>query len=164
MTIDIISYTSEQYAELSDEQLLEVKRVQLAKNRLTRKLEENKRKTRFRLIENGIFTTDTWNCLRLELEKSYEQEVDSLRDGLLFFLQYGYREPSTGGGAPYVVDYSLSGEERAIIVRDYYLNEYDNAVARYADFKSDPVAKRYLGEYYAGLHDYLKHLMDLEES
>ena len=43
MTIDIINYTSEQFAALSTEQILEVKRVQLSKNRLTRKLEEKKK-------------------------------------------------------------------------------------------------------------------------
>lgn len=163
-TIDIINYTSEQYAELSDEQLLEIKRVQLSKNRLTRRLEENKKKARFRLIENGTFTETTWECIREELEKSYTQEVDSLREGLLFFLQYGHRGETTESVAPYLVDYSLSGEERAIIVRDYYMNTYSSAVARYAEFRDDAVAKRYLGEYYAGLHDYLKNLMDLEEA
>ena len=71
VNIDIINYTSEQFAELSDEQLLEVKRVQLSKNRLTRKLETDKKKERFRLIENGTFTLTTWGRIEEELEEIF---------------------------------------------------------------------------------------------
>ena len=39
MKIDIISYTDEQFAQLTEEQLLEVRSAQLKKNRLDRKLE-----------------------------------------------------------------------------------------------------------------------------
>ena len=40
MTIDIISYTDEQFAAMTEEQILEVESVQLKKNRLTKKLGE----------------------------------------------------------------------------------------------------------------------------
>ena len=163
MTIDIINYTAEQYGELSDAQLMEVKRIQLSKDRLTRRLEENKKKERFRLIENGIFTERIWGSIATELENAYTQEVENLRDGLLFYLQYGERVESSGGSAPYTVDYSLSGQERAMVVKEYYMTTYDNAVTRYAQFRTDTFVKRYLGEYYGGLHDYLKNLMDLQE-
>ena len=161
MEIDIINYTSSQYAALSDEQILEVKRVQLAKNRLQSKLEAKKKAEKFRLIENGIYTKELWGHLNEELEKSYEQEVESLRDGLLFYLQYGCREENGGSGEEtYRLDYSLNGEERAAYVRDYYMNGYSNAVARYSAFLNDYAVRRYLGEYYTGLHDYLKNLSD----
>ena len=164
MIIDIISYTSEQFAALTTEQIVEVKRVQLAKNKLTRKLQENKRKEKFRLIEAGIFCSGIWDALCAELEEAFAQEVENLREGLLFYLQYGNQQAGTGSSvtAPYVVDYSLSGYDRAVIVRDYYLNTYSDATERYAAFKADTVAKSYLGENYAGLHDYLCHLADGE--
>ena len=43
MEIDIISFTDEQFAALTEEQLLEVENVQMKKNRLTEDLEEEKR-------------------------------------------------------------------------------------------------------------------------
>ena len=164
MEIDIINYTSSQYAALSDEQILEVKRVQLAKNRLQSKLEAKKKSEKFRLIENGTYTKELWDYLCEELEETYLQEVEGLRNGLLFVLQYGYREENGGsGGSTYWLDYSLKGEERAALVRDYYMNGFTNAVARYSAFLSDYAARRYLGEYYAGLHDHLKRLSDEAE-
>ena len=48
MTIDIISYTDEQFAAMTEEQILEVESVQLKKNRLTKKLGEEKRTEKFR--------------------------------------------------------------------------------------------------------------------
>ena len=47
MEIDIISFTDEQFAALTEEQLLEVENVQMKKNRLTEDLEEEKRKEKF---------------------------------------------------------------------------------------------------------------------
>ncbi|MBQ8320356.1 MAG: hypothetical protein IJX81_05695 [Clostridia bacterium] len=164
MVIDIINYTNDQFAALTGEQVLEVKRVQLSKNRLTRKLEEKKKAERFRLLKAGIFCSGIWTKICEELDAEYGQEVENLREGLLFYLEYG---GSAGqeqeSSSPYTVDYSLDGFDRAVIVRDYYLGAYDNAIARYAAFKEDTVAKSYLGEYYSGLHDYLKNLADTSE-
>ena len=61
MVIDIISYTDTQYAALSEEQILEVQQAQLKKNRLLIKLEEDKRKEKYRLIENGVFLSKIWD-------------------------------------------------------------------------------------------------------
>lgn len=163
MTIDIINYTSEQFAALSTEQILEVKRVQLSKNRLTRKLEEKKKSEKFRLLEAGIFCSGIWEAICAELDEAYTQEVEGLREGLLFYLHYGEQQAGSGGGtatSPYPLDYSLLGQDRTVVVRDYYLNTYSNASERYAAFLQDQVAKSYLGEYYAGLHDYLQYLAD----
>ena len=163
MTIDIINYTSEQFAALSTEQILEVKRVQLSKNRLTRKLEEKKKSEKFRLIAAGIFCSGIWDKICAELDEAYSQEVDGLRDGVLFYLQHGEQQPGASP-APYVVDYSLSVYERSVIVRDYYLNTYSSAKERYEAFMKDEVAKSYLCEGYAGLHDYLMYLAESEEN
>lgn len=169
MTIDIINYTSEQFAALSTEQILEVKRVQLSKNRLTRKLEEKKKSEKFRLLAAGIFCSEIWNAICAELDEAHAQEVEGLREGLLFYLHYGKQQTGSGSGSgsdsgssstPYPLDYSLSGQDRTVVVRDYYLNAYSSPTERYAAFLQDDVAKSYLGEYYAGLHDYLEYLAD----
>ena len=74
MTIDIISYTDEQFAAMTEEQILEVESVQLKKNRLTKKLGEEKRTEKFRLLKAGIFRSPVWEKICAALEESYEQE------------------------------------------------------------------------------------------
>jgi hypothetical protein len=121
MKIDIISYTDEQFAQLTEEQLLEVRSAQLKKNRLDRKLENDKLKEKYRLVDRGIFISTLWEqyCDRLQVE--HDEEVAMIRDALLFFLRFSNKPPAEDTEeSPYVVDYSLPEDERAIIVRDYY--------------------------------------------
>lgn len=153
MTIDIIQYTPEQFAELSSEEIMEVKRVQLAKNRLQRNLEEKKRAAKYKLVAAGTYRSGIWEEICAELENAYGQEVDSLREGLLFYLQYG-NQPHDQGVAPYRVDYSLSVLERALIVKEYYNTTYSDGQQRYEAFKADNFVKSYVGELYGGLRDY----------
>ena len=58
MTIDIISYTDAQFAELSEEQLLEVKSAQLKKNRLDVQLQEKKLNEKVRSLV-GVCTVSS---------------------------------------------------------------------------------------------------------
>ncbi|MBQ8374916.1 MAG: hypothetical protein IJX98_05005 [Clostridia bacterium] len=153
MTIDIIQYTSEQLAALTTEQIIEVKRVQLSKNRLTRNLEEKKRAAKYKLVKAGVFRSQIWEQICLEFEQSYTQEIDNLREGLLFYLHYG-DQTSSGESNPYPLDYSLSVEERAIVVRDYYNGAYTDPQERYEAFLADKAAKSYVGEMYGALVDY----------
>ena len=88
MTIDIIAYTQEQYAALPESHILEIKNAQLKKDRLMRKLEEDKQAAKERLIENGTFLSGLWAQLCERLEAVYAQEVEAIREGLLFFLHY----------------------------------------------------------------------------
>lgn len=160
MEIDIISYTDKQYAALTEEQLLEVKSAQLQKNRLQAALAEDIEKEKHRLVENGIFMSGIWELIKAKLQAEFEQEVENLRESLLFYLRF-----STAGGvdvseAPYTVDYSLSDEERFYVVRDYYLDAYANGAERMAVFKADKVAPQYLGELYAPLYDYFLSMVE----
>ena len=81
-----------------------------------------------------------------------------LRDGLLFFLHYvaedGKDKGTNGQDIPYLVDYSLSEEERMFIVKEYYETTYSDPVQRYTAFKADTFVKVYIGELYLPLHDY----------
>lgn len=152
MTIDIISYTDEQFAALSEEQILEVESVQLKKNRLAKKLEEEKRAEKFRLLKAGIFRSPVWEKICASLEESYEQEVESLRDGLLFYLRFASK-PDEGAEAPYTVDYSLTYEQRVSVVRGYYDEAYTDKQLKFEAFRADRVAVNYLGEMYAPLYE-----------
>lgn len=111
MTIDIISYTDEQFALLTEEQILEIEEAQLRKNRLVEQLEEDKRREKYRLLEAGVFRSPVWEEVCGALEASCQQEVDNIRDGLLFYLRFASR-PESGEPPPYDVDYSLTFEER----------------------------------------------------
>ena len=153
MEIDIISYTPEQYETLNEAQLLEVQKAQIKKNRLLRNLNQAKQDEKNRLIENNMFLSEIWTVYCAKLQEEYEQEVESIRDGLLFYLQYSLRSEQAAS-SPYTVSYALSMEERFAIVKQYYEMHYDNANERLEAFTADKVAPSYLGEYYATLYDY----------
>lgn len=155
MIIDIISYTDSQFAKLTQEQILEVRSAQLKKNKLLAKLEEEKRKEKYRLIKNGVFLSKIWQLYCEKLQREYEQEVENIREALLFYLRFTWKaEGEIESHAPYKVNYSLTIEERFTIVRSYYEAAFEDAVERYQTFLKDEIAVTYLGELYAPLHDH----------
>lgn len=155
MTIDVISYTDEQLARLTAEQLLEVKQAQVKKNKLLRALEADEQAEKRRLIERGTFLSGLWEQYCEELRRVCDEEVQAIRDALSFYLRFSNR-PSEGAAtdAPYTVDYSLTETERAKIVKEYYEGAYADGKARFDAFAADEVAKQYLGEKYAAIYDY----------
>ncbi len=150
MTIDIISYTDEQFAALTEEQILEIESVQLKKNRLTERLKEEKRKEKFKLLKAGVFRSGIWEKICTALDESYNQELENLRDGLLFYLRFASK---TAGTAPYPLDYSLTYEQRLDAVREYYNSAYSSPREKFDAFRADKAAVNYLGEYYAPLYE-----------
>ena len=158
MTIDVINYTDEQFAKLNSEQLLEVRKVQTAKNRLLRRLEEEKLAEKYRLVKAGIFRSGIWKNLCVRLQDAYDAEVEMLREGLLFYLQYSGQQQN---GIGYTVDYSLSVVDRAVLVKEYYIRTYDDVNERFEAFKNDPIAPSYLCEAYSSLYQWF--LYDVTE-
>ena len=154
MVIDIISYSDEQFATMTDEQLLEVQSAQMKKNRLMAALEEDLQKEKYRLINNGTYLSSMWPLIQEKLQKAYEQEVDLIRDALLFYLQFSLRPDASD--SPYLVDYTLPESERMYIVKDYYMEAYTDDKERFEAFKADEVAVHYLGEFYAPMYDYFR--------
>ena len=152
MEIDIIAYTAEQFAALSEEQLLKVQEAQLEKNRLMGKLTKNLQDEKDNLIKNGMFTSGIFELMQAEMTAACNQEVEMLRQGLLFYLHYSAK--TDVGGAPYTVDYALSDTERFNIVKAYYETVYTDGKERFNAFVADSVAKSYLGELYAPLYHY----------
>ena len=152
MTIDIISYTQEQFAALNAEQIDEVRRVQLQKNRLLRSLERKKVAEKYRLSANGVFRSSIYTKLCEIWQSEYDEEIEALRDGLLFYLQYSGQKSNAGAG--YTVDYSLSVVDRAVLVKDYYERTYSDPQERFNMFKKDTIAPTYLCEAYSSLYHY----------
>ena len=161
MEINIISYTAAQYAALTAEQLQEVRSAQIKKNKLDAAYLENLEKEKHRLTENGTLLSTMWQATQNRLYADYAKEVETLREGLLFYLHYSTKPDNSEGSeisAPYKVDYSLSDTERFQIVKDYYMETYTSANERFLAFKADEVAVQYLGELYAPLYDYFLQL------
>lgn len=154
MKIDVISYTESQFTALSEEQILKVQSAQLKKNRLAAALEDDLKEAKHRLVKNNTFLSSLWEQTKKALQTRYEQEVENIRDGLLFYLRYSSPNGSAGVEPPYIVDYSLTETERFTIVKNYYQNKYSDAEVRFRAFKDDALAKTYLGEMYAPLYDY----------
>ena len=152
MIMDIIGYTAEQLATLSDEQILKVQEAQLKKDRLTENLTRALQKEKDKLIDNGTFTSGLFECLQTELSEKCEREIDMIRQGLLFYLHYSLKTDI--GSAPYIVDYSLTDAERVNVVKEYYETKYSNGKERFDAFVGDSIAKVYLGELYAPLYHY----------
>ena len=157
MNIDIISYTDEQFALLTEEQILEVRSAQLKKNRLFRTLAENLQKEKAKLVENGTLSSDMWGLIEEKLKAEYDEEVGWIRDSLLFYLRFAVK-PEEGASAPYVVNYSLTIAERLDVVENYYMQAYTNPLERFEAYKQDNVARVYLGERYASLYDHFLYL------
>ena len=153
MEIDIITFTDEQYATLSESQLQEVYKAQEKKDELTWKLEEEKRAEKHRLIKNRTFLSDMWEEYCNRLQEKYDKKIAFVREALLFYLRFSMK---TEESAPYEVNYALPVVERTIIVRTYYENTYTNANERFEAFKKDTVAIRYLGEMYSAVWDYFR--------
>ena len=154
MVIDVITFKDEQFASLTESQLLEVKDVQRQKNRLTEKLAEEKRKEKYRLLTAGVYRSPIYEKICEKLDRRYEEEVEQLRAGLLFFLRFGQKGEGDGEGSLYELDYTLSYEDRYEIVKEYYNANYTDEKERFEEFKKDRFAPAYLGEFYSVLYDY----------
>ncbi|MBQ9113423.1 MAG: hypothetical protein IJY05_00695 [Clostridia bacterium] len=159
MEIDIINYTSAQYAALTVDQILEVRAAQEKKNKLQKKLSQSLHEIEKRYIENGTYHSSSYNHAVANVKAEYLKEVEKTRDALLFFLQYASRPSQT---VSYPLDYSLTYLEREAVVREYYLTTYTSATDRFEAFKADKVALQYLGERYASLYDYFLTLKNKE--
>ena len=155
MEIDIVTYTELQLAQLTEEQLQEVKTAQIKKNRLMRELAEKLQQEKRRLINNGLFLSYTWDWTKRYWTQVFEEEIGWVRDGLLFYLQY---TPVHVGDAPYPLDFSLSIVDRREVVKAYYMKNYSSYAERFAALKTDVVSAQYLCEAYKSLLDYFSEM------
>ena len=154
MNIDIITYSDEQYAAMTQEQLKEVRQAQEEKDDLKLKLEETLQKERDALVKKGIFNSNLYEMIKEKAQKEFEDKVAFIRECLVFYLRYSADPDGSGLDAPYEVNYALSYEARFNVVRSYYETEYTDGKERFEAFKLDRFALKYLGELYLPLYDY----------
>ena len=153
--IDIITFTDTQFSLLTKGQLQTVKTTQQRKNRLYRDLQERLRREKHKLVKNGMYRSEIYSKLETRLTAEYENEVELMKQCLLFYLHYSMKPNETiSTSAPYEVNYALSAEARLLIVKNYYEETYANADELFAVFLTDTVAPQYLGELYAPLYDH----------
>ena len=161
MLFDIIDITDEELEKLTVVQMKMLRTAQQKKDELVHKAEKDLDLFRTIVLTAGMKNSTLLNDKRTELYDEVKYKCAVLADNLIYNMSLN--EPTTGGdtgddggdeGAGYIVDYSLSYNERYVIVRDYYLAipDPDERMALYA---ADEVAKKNLGSYYATLYNVL---------
>lgn len=161
MRFDIIDITEDRLKELSVVQMKMLRTAQQKKDELVRKFEKELNMFRSVVFTSGMKNSTLIEDKDRELRDELGYQTALLADNLIYNMSLN--EPSNGGDiggdggdeeAGYIVDYTLTYNERYIIVRDYYLaiTDPDERMALYA---ADETAKKYLSSYYTTLYNVL---------
>ncbi len=161
MKFDIIPITQTELDLLTVVQTKMLRTAQLKKNELYMKAEKELENFREMLMSAGTVNSTLYEAKKSELDADCAYQTAILADNLIYNMKLN--EPSTDGDlggeegdeqVGYIVDYSLSYNDRYIIVRDYYLAIRDPD-ERMALYMADDTAKKYLSSYYSTLFDVL---------
>lgn len=172
MEIDIIDLTDPEYSDLSPEGLELVHKAQRKKNEILKKVDEDIEEMFESLIDRHFERTTEFRQYKLFLNKKAEEEIEILKEDLVFDLAYKVKPSdsgseeggggSEGGGEsgdtyryPDNPDYSLGYSDRYQVVRKYYMNATSDPNVRLRAYSNDTLAKEYLGEFYQTLYDLL---------
>lgn len=155
MVIDIIEITEPEMNRLTADKRKLIRTAQKKKNVLIYKAERQLENYRIKLLTAGMKYSSLYDSKKAELDAEVYRQIEILADDLNFELNKDkFMSGGTGidGDYGYLVDYSLSYEERYNIVRAYYLAiaDVDERKRRY---NADDVAKAYLGTYYGILYN-----------
>ena len=157
MKFDIIDITEDEISKLTDIQTQLLRTAQKKKNDLRFKTEQDYALFKKLAYTNGMKESSLLEQKRAELETEFLRQVEIIVEQLEYGLVLNAPYPDRGEGdeeTGYIVDYTLSYNERYRIVRDYYLSITDPA-ERMALYSADDTARKYLGSYYASLYNVL---------
>lgn len=160
MIFDIISITEAELETLSVKQLKLLRDAQRSKDELVYNSEKELEKFRDKVWAAGMKDSTLLKDKKMAIGKEVKYKCAILADNLIFnmnAIEASKDSGSSGGGSTetgYLVDYSLSYNERYIIVRNYYLAISDVNL-RMKQYSADEVAKKYLGSYYVTLYNVL---------
>lgn len=156
MNFDIIKITEEELRNLTSVQMQLLRTAQKKKNEMRENLEQDMQTFRCFLLTNGTENSSLAEQKRASLESGFRSECEKIAEQLKYNLSLSEPyDPDEGDGEPpYIVDYTLSYNERYKIVRDYYLSIEDPS-ERMSLYGADSVARKYLGSYYASLYNVL---------
>ena len=161
MRFDIINLTETELAALTVVQMKMLRTAQQKKNDLVSKAEKELKMFRALTLTAGMKNSTLYGEKEAELQKDVDGQCAVIADNLIYNMSLN--EPTTDGdiggeggdeGAGYIVDYSLSYNERYVIVRDYYL-AIEDPNERMALYTADDTAKKYLSSYYTTLYNVL---------
>lgn len=161
MQFDIINLTQTEINALTVVQTKMLRTAQQRKNELYHKAEKELKMFRALLLTSGMKNSSLYEEKEAELQAELDYQTAVLADNLIYNMSLN--EPTTGGdlgdeggdeGAGYIVDYSLSYNERYVIVRDYYL-AIEDPHERMALYTADDTARKYLSNYYTTLYNVL---------
>lgn len=161
MIFDIISITEAELKTLSVKQLKLLRAAQQKKDELTENSERELEKFKYKIMAAGMKDSTLLKDKKWAVGKALKYKCAALADNLIFNMNAVGESKNNGSGSSggstetgYLVDYSLSYNERYIIVRNYYLAIPD-VNERMRKYAADEVAKKYLGSYYETLYNIL---------
>lgn len=153
MQFDIIHLTEKELQSLTVAKMRLLRTAQRKRDEIKRKAAEDYKKFCKKAQGAGMKNS----TLLADKKAALDAEVNYKSAILAEDLEYNMSVSSvsnTDADCPYLVDYSLSYNERYAIVRDYYLAITDRA-ERMRLYSADEVAKKYLGAYYEPLYNVL---------
>ena len=153
MQFDIIDLSEEEIKKLSVAKMRLLRAAQKQKNELKRKAEEDFKKFREKVLGAGMKNSSLLADKRAALDEEVNCKCAILADDLIYNMSVSSVN-SSDADSPYLVDYSLSYNERYVIVRNYYMAITDRE-ERMRLYSADEVAKKYLGAYYETLYNVL---------
>ena len=158
MKFDIINLTETELKALNAVQMRLLRTAQQKKDELYRKAEKDLKTFKKIVLTAGMKNSNLVAAKEAELQDELDFKTAYLADNLIYNMSLNEPGGETGGGgdeeAGYLVDYSLTYNERYVIVRDYYL-AIEDPVERMELYKADDVAKEYLASYYSTLFNVL---------
>lgn len=154
MQFNIIKITEEELKKLSVAKMRLLRTAQQKKD----ELEHNAEKEFIAFCEKaysaGMNNSTLIEDKKAEIYKEVDYRIAILADNLVYSMGLLDDPDGDDSKVEYLVDYSLSYNERYIIVRDYYL-KFKDKEERMAKYSKDEVAKKYLGTYYGTLYNVL---------
>lgn len=168
MQFDIIEISQEELAKLKPAQMTLLRKAQQKKDALVKNYDEEYRKYEEKLYSVGIRNSSLSMGFLSELYDDVYTKIDTLADNLVYEMSLidlkdsGEDNKGDTSTTGYLVDYSLSYNERYVIVRNYYLAIKDRDV-RMAKYGKDETAKKYLGTYYNTLYNILATYEDTQK-
>lgn len=159
MTIDIIDLTTPEYANLSAVQMSMVRVAQAKKDKIMAKAQQDQVALETQFSINHITRSSALERYRQEIVTTAEEEVEVVREDLLYQLAYEALGSEGNEFGPYRYpenpNYNLTYSQRFLVVRNYYMEVTSNAQARLEAYRMDSLARSYLGEFYQTLYDLL---------
>ena len=161
MEFDVINLTQTEINALTVVQMKMLRTAQQKKDELYHKADKELEMFRTLTLTSGTKNSNLLEDKRTALQEELDYQAALLADNLIYNMSLN--EPTNGDelggsggdvGSGYIVDYSLSYNERYVIVRDYYL-AIENPHERMALYTADDVAKKYLSSYYTTLYNVL---------